>query len=131
MEQELRAILTSTAAITALVPAARIAWGGIPQGSALPYVVLWLIGGEDGAHMNGPNDLFEGRVQVDCYGLTYASATAVAAEIKSTLHFYRGGGFQGVFHAGTRTSREGGTNEADRPYQASLDFTLAWRQNNG
>jgi hypothetical protein len=131
MEQEFRAILTGATAVTSLVPAARIAWGGAPQGVGHPYVVLWLIGGQDGAHMNGPNELFEGRVQVDCYGRTYSEASAVAAAIKPVLHFYRGGGFQGVFHAGTRSSREGGTNEAERPYRVSLDFTLAWRDDNG
>ena len=32
-----------------------------------------------------------------------------------------------VQHVGTRDSREGGTNEAERLFRCSLDFTTAWR----
>ena len=131
MEEEFRAILTGAAAVTALVPAARINWGEHPQGAGLPGIVLTTISGIDGAHMNGPNDLLEARVQVDCYALTYGQAKLVARAALAALHFHRGAGFQGVFHAGTRDSREGGTNEAERPYRVSLDFTLAWREANG
>ena len=131
MEEEFRAILTGTSAVTALVPASRINWGEHPQGAGWPGIVLNVIDALGGAHMNGPNDPPEARVQVDCYALTYGEAKLVSRAAFDALHFYSGGGFQGVFHAGTRDSREGGSNEAERPFRASLDFTLAWRQANG
>jgi len=42
--------------------------------------------------------------------------------VRAVLDGYSGGGFQGVFLAGSRDTREGGTNEAERPFRVSLDF---------
>lgn len=131
MEEALRALLTGDAAVAALVPAARIAWDSAPQGSALPLIVLRVVSGVDEAHMQGPNRMPEYRVQVDCYAATQASARQVSRAVKERLHFYRGGDFLGVFHAGTRSGREGGSNEADRPFFVGMDFTLTWRETDG
>lgn len=129
MEEQFRAVLA--AGVAAFMPIARVEWDDITQGAPLPNIRMFVASGSDGAHMQGPNDLFEGRVQVDCYAATRAEARAIGRAALAALHFHRGGGFQGVFHAGTRTGRESGTNEAERPYLVSLDFTLAWRQTDG
>jgi hypothetical protein len=131
MEEAFRALLAGYAAVTALVPATRIAWDSAPQGAGLPLIVLRVVSGVDEAHMQGPNRMPEYRVQVDCYALTAASARQVARAVKDRLHFYRGGDFLGVFHAGTRSGREGGSNEADRPFFVGMDFTLTWRETDG
>lgn len=128
MEQEFRALLTGSVAITALVPSARINWGESPQGAGHPSIVLNVVGGAKGLVMNGRNTLFEGRVQVDCYGVTYASPRQVSAAVEDLLNGYRAAGFRLIQHITTRTSREGGTNEAERPYRVSMDFSVAWRQ---
>jgi len=77
-------------------------------------------------HMNGTGP-HEGRVQVDCYGMTYSAAKNAGKAVVAALNAYRGGGFLFISHASTRDSREGGTNEAERPYRTGLDFNITWR----
>lgn len=128
METEFRALLTGSTAITALVPTARINFGSNPQGAGYPAIVLNVVSGTEGLVMNGPNGLFEGRMQVDCYGSTYASPKQVADAVRGLLHGYRDDSFRLIQNVLTRDSREGGSNEADRPYRVGLDFSFAWRQ---
>ena len=125
MEEELRALLLATAGVTAIC-GQRIEWGAPTQGTDLPAIVLNVASGFEGIHMNGAGP-FEGRVQVDCYGLTFGSAKTLSRAVVAALNFYRGGGFQIISHTSTRDSREGGSNEAERPYRTSLDFNMTWR----
>ena len=126
MEEDFRALLLADSGVTALA-GSRVNWGAHPQGQPLPGVVLTVVSDFEGLVMSGPNKLFEGRVQVDCYGHTYADAKGVARAVRDLLHGYRGGGFRLVEHVATRDSRESGSNEAERPFRTSLDFTTAWR----
>ena len=127
MEQALRTLLASSAAITAIAPAGRINWGVHPQGVPLPALVLNTIGDAEGLTMQGPDGLSEGRLQIDAYAVTYAEAKNLSRAVRTVLHGYRGGGFRLVQHVTTRDSREGGTNEAERPFRCSMDFTTHWR----
>ena len=120
MEEDFRALVATAAGVPAH-------WGERPQGGGYPAVVLNTIGGAEGLTMKGPDGLLQSRVQVDAYALSYAEAKAAARAIISALHGYRGGGFRLVEHVATRDSREGGTNEAERPYRVSLDFMANWR----
>lgn len=131
MEEELRAVLLSASGVMALVPETAVNFGGHPQGHPLPGVVLTTISDFEGLHMQGRNGLSEGRVQADCYAHTYAQVKQVSRAIRAALHGYRGGGFRLVEHVATRDSREGGSNEADRPFRVSLDFLTHWRESNG
>jgi len=126
MEEALRAILLATSGVTALV-GTRVNWGGHPQGLALPAIVLTVISDNLGHRLNGPDGLAQGRVQVDCYAGTYGAAKLLSRAVLAALDSYRGGNFSGVFHAGSRDGREGGTNEADRPFRVSIDFMTNWR----
>lgn len=121
MEEAFRAVLLASSAVTDVV-ATRIDFGASAQGAEYPRIVLWTIGDSEGHNLDGPDGHSVGRVQVDCYGATYGSAKQVSRAVRSVLDGYNGGGFQGVFHAGTRDSREGGSNEAVRPFRTSLDF---------
>ena len=125
MEQELRTLMRSTSVITAQV-GQRIEWGTHPQGTPLPAIVLTVASGFEGVHMNGTGP-HEGRIQIDCYGMTYGAAKNAASAVVAALNAYRGGGFLFISHASTRDSREGGTNEAERPYRTGLDFNITWR----
>lgn len=127
MEIELRALLLNTAAITVLVPAGQINFGTHPQGAPYPAVVLNTISGTEGLVMNGPNGLFEARVQVDCYAVTYGGANLVAEPVAKLLHGYRAGGFRLIQMISQTKSRIGAGNEAERPYRVSMDFNVAWR----
>ena len=127
MEEQLRAALLASSGVTALAPAPRINWGTHPQGEPLPALVLNVISDAEGLTMQGPDGLSEGRVQIDAYAMTYGEAKTLSRAVRSVLHGYRGGGFRLVQHVATRDSREGGTNEAERPFRVSMDFTTHWR----
>lgn len=126
MEEELRSLLLATSAVTDIV-GDKINWGSMPQGQEYPGVALHVIDEVSENTMTGPDGLLQGRVQVDCYALTYRQAKLLSRAIRTRLDGYRGGGFSGIFLAGARDSREGGTNEADRPFRVSLDFLTNWR----
>lgn len=126
MEEEFCALLLGAGSVSALV-GSRVNWGAHPQGEPLPAIVLTLVDDIEGRSYTGPNGLSQGRVQVDCYAATYRAAKSTARAVRSLLDGYRGGNFEGVFHAASREGREGGTNEADRPYRCSLDFMTNWR----
>lgn len=122
MEEELFALLDGGLSI----PSEAIGWFTAPQGVARPHVVLNVIAAAEGLVMNGPNGLEEGIVQIDVYSLTRAEVKTTARAIRDLLHGYRGGGFHMIRHDRTRDTREGGSNEAERPYRVSMDFTFGW-----
>jgi hypothetical protein len=126
MEEEFRAILLASSGVTALVQSDAVNWGVHPQGVPYPALVLNLISGFDGIHMNGTGP-YEGRVQVDCYAMTYGKAKVISRAVVSTLNFHRSGGFLIISHLSSKDSREGGSNEAERPYRTGLDFNIKWR----
>lgn len=127
METALRAILLASSGVTALAPAARINWGAHPQGAGYPALVLNVISDAEGLVMNGPNGLFEGRVQIDAYADSYPEAKDLSRAVIAVLHGLRNTNFRLVTHVASRDSRETGTNEAGRPFRVSMDFTTAWR----
>lgn len=126
MEEELIALLLASSGITALC-GNRIDFGGNPQGAQNPRIVLWTISNNIGSHMQGPDAIEFGRVQIDAYADTYSQSKQLSRAVIAVLSHYRGGGFQLVTFEGARDSREGGTNEADRSYRVSLDFLTRWR----
>lgn len=121
MEEEFRAILLEASGVTALC-GDRINWGGHPQGQPGPYIVLWVVSDFEGHTLEGPDGMSAGRVQVDVYAGTYGQAKQLARAVRGVLDGYSDGGFQGVFLAGNRDTREGGTNDVERPFRVSLDF---------
>jgi hypothetical protein len=128
MDEAFLALLTGSAAVTALVPALRINWGAHPQGTGSPYIVLTLVSDIEGLTYQGPDRLEQGRVQVDVYAPDYPAARIAGRAVKAALHGYRGGQFLLIEHAGSRASREGGTNEAERLHRVSMDFLTHWRR---
>ena len=125
MEEELFALLSGGLSI----PDQAIGWFTAPQGVGYPKVVLNVINEAEGLTMKGPNGLFEGIVQIDVYSLNRAEVKTVARAIRDLLHGYRGGGFALIRHDRTRDTREGGSNEAERPYRVSMDFSTGWSAN--
>lgn len=103
-------------------------WMEHPQASAGSFVVLQTISGSDGHTQDGPDGLFQGRVQADCYADRYADAVAIADALTGHLDGHRGGGFAGIFHLGTRD----GLADADPDLlpRVSLDFMINWRNDN-
>lgn len=124
MEEDFKALLTGSASVTALVPASQINWG---ESSGYPRIVMNVITNTEGLTHQGPDGLETSLVQVDCYALDFSAAKRVSRLVKATLNGFRGGRMRGVFFQNARDSREGGSNEAERPFRVSLDFTTHWR----
>lgn len=126
MEEDFRALLLAATAVTDIC-GTRINFGAHPQGQALPAIVLNTVDNQNGHDLQGSDGLFQGRVQVDCYADTYGGAKLLSRAALATLDGHSDTNFSGVFIAGSRDGREGGTNEADRPFRVSLDFLTNWR----
>jgi hypothetical protein len=105
MEEALRALLTGYAPLTALV-AQRIYWNAIPQDAADPCVVLYKITGGEGHHMQGPDGLFNGTVQIDVRAISTTSMWAVSRAIRAKLDGYSDDNFRGVFQRNDSQSSE-------------------------
>ena len=127
MQKAFRALLTGSAAVTALAPALRIEWGRRTQGAGYPAVQLGLVDGADGLTLDGPDGWFSGRVQVDCYALEYAEALELAEAVKAELHGHAGDGFQLIQAERMDDFSESGA--ADLPFRFSLDFFTIWEGN--
>lgn len=128
MEEELRARLLASGPVTAIC-SDRVNWGAHPQGQPLPALVLAIVSDARGLTYSGPDGLHQARVQIDAYAPGYMAAKSLARAVRAALEGYRGGGFRGVFLDTVRDGREGGTNEADRPFRISMDFQTHWRDN--
>ena len=90
MEEALRALLVADAGVSAQV-GTRIYWGRRSQStSVLPAVVLEKVSAPRDYHYTGPSNLIESRVQVDCFGETYAQAKTSARAVISALNGYSG-----------------------------------------
>lgn len=124
MEESFRALLQGDAGVLAVVPAARINWGERPTREQLPAIVLTLVSGGEGLTLDGPDGLAEARVQVDCYGATFAQARAVADAVRARLHGYSGGAIQLIDLALERAATDAAA--VDRPTRRSLDFRVIW-----
>ncbi|MBL1438339.1 MAG: DUF3168 domain-containing protein [Rhodobacteraceae bacterium] len=128
MQVEFRALLLADGPLAAMV-GARIDWGVSAQGSQMPRVTLQLIGDNaQGFTFEGGDGLFEGRVQVGCYGESYGEAAAVAGAVKALLDGYRADGFRGVFCVSERDEYSGGITDSARPFGKQLDFKTKWRK---
>lgn len=123
MEEQIRALLLNDSGVSSLA-GSRVNFGTHPQGQPFPAIVLNTISDADDYTLQGPSGITEARIQVDCYGGTYGAAKLLSRAVRSLLGGYQGGALQGVFLAGSRDSREGGSNEAERPYRVSMDFMV-------
>lgn len=123
MEEIIRALLLADIGVSGLADD-RINFGEHPQGHAFPSIVLHTISDAEGYTLTGPNGVSVGRIQTDCYAETYGAAKLLSRAVRSLLSGYQVSPVQGVFHVGSRDGREGGTNEAERPYRVSMDFIV-------
>jgi hypothetical protein len=126
MRAALRSALLAHAP-TVAIAGDRINWGEHPQGAPRPYVVLQAVSDVEGMTLEARNGLAQTRVQVDCYAMTMKGAVDLAAAVQTRLFGYRAGAIRNVEYLTTRDGREGGANEADRPFRVSMDFLVHWR----
>lgn len=122
MEEDFRALLTGNAGVSALT--SEVNWGAHPQGEDFPAVVLNVISGAEDRTLDGPDGLFRGRVQVDCYAMTYGSAKLLQRAVTAAIDGYGAAPFQGIFWIATRDQINGDAGAAERPFRVSLDFLV-------
>lgn len=117
MEEFLYQLLLGTA-----VP---VAWGGLGQGEGLPRIALYRVGATDDITLDGRSGWMRGRVQVDCYGETFAQAIGTSRAVQEILSGYSGGPIWRAALEGIRdlTDEKGG----ETIQRVSLDFALTWR----
>lgn len=124
MEEIIRARLLASP--VALITT-RIDWGGNPQGADMPRVALWPVSGFEGLVLGGPDGIRDGRIQVDCYAATFLALRDLADAVRAALHGYSSGALRTVsILTLPRITREGGSNEADRPFRATMDFATLY-----
>jgi hypothetical protein len=79
LQTALRSRLISDSGVSAVT--ARIYWGIVPQGAALPYVRLNTISDPRPEHLQGYDAARQTRVQADCFASTYGTARGLAEKI--------------------------------------------------
>jgi hypothetical protein len=132
MEEAFTNYLLGASGLTALV-GPRITWATRPQASALPSVVLHKITSQPIYSDEGESGLTSARMQIDCWGATYAAAKGVARQVMARLS---GGGasftqsnfeFQASFAEDEQDSFERGAGGEDL-YRVRLDFIIWYKE---
>lgn len=122
MEEALRALLQADAGLSAT--GATVDWGRSSQTGSYPAVVLTLTSGAEGHDLKGPDGIWRGGVQADCYATSYSGAETVSRAVEAALDGHRGGAFLGVFLETTRGALESGVDDV---FRMSMDFTVIYR----
>ena len=128
MEEDLRALLLASSAVTALV-GNRVTWLARPQGSALPAIVLMRVGGAEGMTQDGPDGLEVSRVQIDVYADSYSGSKITARAVVLALNGYGGGRMDFIEHESSHDLPEAGTNETQTLFRVSADFIINYWSN--
>ena len=123
MEAALRTLLIGDAGLTGLVPAARIVWNHLPQGTVRPAIVLFRISGAPGIHMQGSDELINATVQIDVQATSVTSMWAIRDAVVALLHGHRDETFQGIFMLSERQNSEQLTG-GGLVHRSSVDFDV-------
>ncbi|MGE5553298.1 MAG: tail completion protein gp17 [Betaproteobacteria bacterium] len=128
IEAALRMHLVNHSGLAALV-AGRIYPLLLPQSPTLPAVTYQKISSIEEYAQDGSSSLRRVRFQIDCWAGSYASAKAVAAQVKAALIRFCGllGGAGGVQVGGVWLDDETDFYESDPPvFRVSVDIRLIY-----
>lgn len=100
-----------------------ISWGTLGSGTGTPRAAMFRTSGVREHFMGGKGNMGT-RVQIDCYGATYAEAISASRAIRSTLEGYQGGPIQGAF---LQAVRDNNTDDAQLLHRVSLTFSIHHR----
>jgi len=116
MEEALFALLSGAVSFP-------IAWGTLGSGTTLPRASLYRTSGVRDMHLQGLG-LMESRVQIDCYGETFAEAIAASRDIRSVLEGHIGEPILGAFLDSVRDQFD---DDAQLLHRVSLTFSITHR----
>ena len=100
-----------------------VAWGSLGQDDGLPRAAIYRVSGAREMTLTGLG-LMQGRIQIDCYGETFAEAIGASRDIRDLLEGYSGGVVQGVF---LEAVRDQFTEDAQLLQRVSLTFSMTYR----
>lgn len=124
MEEALIAHLLADSGVTALA-STRLYWTIAPSAVAKPFATLLKVDGIRDTPLGGPNGFQQSRVQIDCYGTTFASAKTLARAVETAIaagRFTVGSiEFQACFLVTERDGYEDDPSTEDL-FRTSLDF---------
>lgn len=127
MQEALTQYLLASTGLTAIV-GQRITWNTRGQGAPLPAITLHTIDDLPGYVMSGPDGLASARIQIDCWGQSYANARLAARHVKARLSgmdvTVAGESLRGGFFEGDRESFER-SDSGESVYRVSLDV-IVW-----
>ena len=116
MEEHLQTLLSGAVSFP-------IAWGTLGSGTNTPRAVMFRTSGVRDMTMSGPAGM-QTRVQIDCYGSTFAEAITASRAIRTALEGYRGGPIQGAFLQSTRDQFD---DDAGLLHRVMLTFSIHHR----
>lgn len=127
----LRAMLTANASLTAVIPAARIVAGVLPQATTLPALALTEVVTTEMPHIDGsaPTTLVDGRVQATVFAKDYPSVKSALALVRKACNYQRGtlAGFSVV---SVRRLSNGPDFGDDGMCMQSVDFSVIYYEPN-
>ena len=113
----LRTFLLTDATLSGLV-GVRLYPNILPQNPTMPAVTITIISGDRQSSNDGPGGLNGPRVQIDCWGTSYASADAVFEAIRKKLDGKKSGIILGAFMDSDRDFYE----PEPKYYRRSADY---------
>jgi len=117
MEQQLYAYLDAELGFA-------VAWGELGADTSLPRAAIYRLSGTPQQLLTGPG-LMQGRIQVDCYGASYAQANGAEKAVRAALEYYQSGAIQGVFLEAVRDLTD---DDAGLLHRVSLTFAITYRE---
>ena len=100
-----------------------VAWGTLGSGTSTPRAVMFRTSGVRSMHMGGTGNMTS-RVQIDCYGASYAEAIEASRDIRAALEGLRDGPIQGAFLQAVRDQFD---EDAGLLHRVSLTFSIHHR----
>lgn len=133
IETALRALLLADAGVSPLVSGERVYPGILPQAVIYPAVTYQIIAGGSHYAMDGPSNLADPRVQLDCYAEAYDEVLELKGAVIKALGGYRGevSGVMiyGAFKAMERDEYEDALEKTgSRLWRKTLDFNIWFRE---
>jgi hypothetical protein len=102
-----------------------VAWLVMPQGTALPYIILTRVSGRDRVILRGRTGDMDGRVQIDCFALSYGQVLSMSNSVRDLLSGHSGGAIKSATLQATRDLADPAGGDVIQ--RISLDFMVRWR----
>ena len=121
----IRAKLIGDAAVKELLPGNQCYAVVAPQGAAMPFVVLSVVGNDPNDTKSGVSDVDAFRIQIDSYALTYDGCQDLDEKCRTVIDKYMGPSIDDINIDGVRYLSSLDFFENDpQEYRRSSDYTV-------